>query len=53
MKLIKDVFVYSYKVMTAALVSKIDVKRSVVDLWLRLNQGEMKQRQDICKVKRK
>jgi non-canonical poly(A) RNA polymerase PAPD5/7 len=42
--LVKDVFLYSYKIMTAAISSKVDPRKGVVELWLRLDQKELKER---------
>lgn len=43
-RLIREVFHYSYKVMSAALSSKVDPRKGVVELWIRLDPTEMRTR---------
>lgn len=47
---IKDIFIYSYKVMVAALSQKVDPKKGVSELWLRLDPKEMKTREKLSKI---
>lgn len=48
-RLIKDIFHYSYKVMSAAVSSRVDPRKGVVELWLRLDPKEMKARELMVK----
>lgn len=45
--LIRDVFNYSYKIMGAAFSSKVSTTKAIGELWLRLNESELRLRKKI------
>lgn len=53
MHLVKDVFAYSYKIMAAALSQRIDPRRSLADLWLRMDSKELRSRAAVVKGHKK
>lgn len=42
--MIREIFTFSYKIMAAAFVEKVDPKRAIGELWLRLDEKEIMQR---------
>lgn len=45
--LIRDVFNYSYKIMVAAFANKVSTAKAIGELWLRLDESELKSRKKI------
>lgn len=43
---IRELFTYSYKLMAAAFCDRVDTKRAIGELWLRLDEKEMIQRKN-------
>ncbi|KAI5151353.1 non-canonical poly(A) RNA polymerase PAPD5/7 [Enteropsectra breve] len=53
LNMLREVFVYSYRIVTAAIAQKVDINRSIADLWLRLDAREMRERETYFKSKKK